>query len=127
MHYSIHFTTNKFDVSKENENPINPIYGESLLIWIREKLKGRYEIPEPEAEDWGWYTFIVWGERTYMLGSSATRREDGYCDWVLQIDKYRTVKERIFGKEKMNHGDACLAFFESLLEADAEIKSVRIE
>lgn len=127
MHYSIHFSTNKFDVLKEKENPINPIYGESLLIWIREKLKDKYEIPEPEAEDWGWYTFIVWDERTYMLGSSASIREDGDCDWVLQIDKYRTIKEKIFGGEKMISDDACLAFFKSMLEEEAGLKGLRIE
>ncbi|MFT6986322.1 MAG: hypothetical protein ACJAT7_002155, partial [Psychromonas sp.] len=31
MHIAISFKTSKFDVSNENKNPINLIYGESLL------------------------------------------------------------------------------------------------
>ncbi|MGE6461664.1 hypothetical protein ACQKC7_07775 [Pseudoalteromonas tetraodonis] len=56
MNEAIHFKTSMFDVSKERENPINPIYGLSLLEWLREKLRGKIDIAEPDAEDWGWFS-----------------------------------------------------------------------
>jgi hypothetical protein len=34
----LRFTTALFDVSKERENPINPIPGESLLLWLKDKV-----------------------------------------------------------------------------------------
>jgi hypothetical protein len=53
MAHVIRLTTDKFDVSKERPNPINPIAGESLLVWLREKAKPRALLTEPDAEDWG--------------------------------------------------------------------------
>lgn len=48
MNQAIHFKTSMFDVSKERENPINPIYGVSLLEWLRNELKGNLEITANE-------------------------------------------------------------------------------
>jgi len=56
MKEALYFKTSLFDLSKEIENPINPIYGISLLNWLRKELKDTIEITEPEAEDWGWYS-----------------------------------------------------------------------
>ncbi len=67
MHHIITFKTTKFDVSKEKENPINPIYGYSLLDWLKDQLIERVEIESPDAEDWGWYSFLKWENRSYML------------------------------------------------------------
>ena len=39
MAHVIRFRTDKFDVSKERPNPINPIPGESLLLWLRERAR----------------------------------------------------------------------------------------
>ena len=51
----VRFTTGLFDVANEPPNDINPIHGESLLLWLAEKLKGHVAVPVPQAEDWGWY------------------------------------------------------------------------
>ena len=50
----VRFTTSLFDVAKERPNPINPIPGESLLLWLREKSLPRVQVSERDAEDWGW-------------------------------------------------------------------------
>ncbi|HEX3880215.1 MAG TPA: hypothetical protein VHW24_24705 [Bryobacteraceae bacterium] len=50
----LRFYTAAFDVTKERPNPINPIPGESLLLWLREKAKGLVEISAPDSEDWVW-------------------------------------------------------------------------
>jgi len=51
MNKAIHFKTSMFDVSQERMNPINPIYGISLLLWLKEELKDKVKITEPDAED----------------------------------------------------------------------------
>lgn len=71
MNHAIHFKTSLFDVSKEKVNPINPIYGISLLEWLKEELKGKLEITEPDAEDWGWYSELVYQGSNYLIGASA--------------------------------------------------------
>jgi hypothetical protein len=89
----IRFTTDEFDVSKECPNPINPIPGESLLVWLREQAEPRAQLTEPDAEDWGWYSFVDWDGRQYLLGASASD-DEGEREWVLQIDKQRSMLVR---------------------------------
>src|SRR6185436_10230051 len=94
----VRFNTAKFDVSKERPNPINPIPGESLLLWLRDQARPDVAVSEPDTEDWGWYSYVEWKGRTYMLGSSASDAEGGEREWVLQIEKHRSVGEKILGR-----------------------------
>lgn len=121
----IRFTTDTFDVTKERPNDINPIYGESLLLWLAEKLKGEVVMTEPQTEDWGWYVDIDWKGRSYMLGASASDEENGQREWVLQIVKHRTLKERILGQEKMTAEDECVVHLRRLL--DKAFANVRVD
>ena len=127
MHFIIRFTTDKFDVTKEDENPINPIFGQSLLLWLKDKVSDKLEFDEPDAEDWGWYTYISWAGRSYMLGASTEGDGKNGNEWVFQVDKLRTFKEKLFGKEKMTKEDQCLLFFKSIFDSEPEFKDVEIE
>ncbi len=122
----IRFITDKFDVSKERPNPINPIPGESLLSWLRERAQPRVHLTEPDAEDWGWYSYADWNGRQYLIGASASEEEDER-EWILQIDKQRSMKEKLLGREAMRNDDDCAAYFQSLLEAEPAFKSVSID
>ncbi|MCG7541073.1 hypothetical protein EXT48_16970 [Pseudoalteromonas sp. CO348] len=131
MHIAISFKTSMFDVSKENKNPVNPIYGESLLKWLKQELDSEFEFTEPDAEDWGWYSYITWNNRQYMLGAS-TYFEEGddpksELEWVFQIDKPRSLKEKLLGREKISTADDCVLFFKSKFEAQPEMNSVVFE
>jgi hypothetical protein len=123
----IRFTTAFFDVTKERPNDINPIHGESLLLWLAEKLKGEVVVPEPQTEDWGWYVDIDWKGRSYMLGASASDEEDGLREWVLQIVKHRTLKERVMGHEKMTAEDECSIHLRRLLESEKAFSGVSVD
>ncbi|MGZ8253522.1 MAG: hypothetical protein ACXW2G_05490 [Burkholderiaceae bacterium] len=124
----IRFMTDKFDVSKERPNPINPIPGESLLIWLQERTQTRTSMSEPDAEDWGWYSSVNWNGRTYLIGASASEEEDeGEREWILQIDKQRTLKEKLLDREAMAADDECAAHFQALLEAEPAFKSVSVD
>ena len=123
----IRFNTARFDVAKERPNPINPIPGESLLLWLRERAKQHAEVTEPDAEDWGWYSFVDWKGRQYLLGSSASDEDSGQREWILQIDKQRSVKEALMGREKMKADDECAQFFQQLLEDEPSFTSVSVD
>jgi hypothetical protein len=131
VHITISFKTSKFDVSNENKNPINPIYGESLLKWLKLELGSAHEITEPDAEDWGWYSNITWKGREYMLGASAYYEEGddptSELEWVFQIDKQRSFKEKLLGKEKISRNDECVLLFKSKFEAESDITSIVFE
>lgn len=122
----IRFTTDKFDVSKERPNPINPIPGESLLVWLRDRAQPRTLMTEPDAEDWGWYSYVDWNGRQYLIGASASE-DEGEREWILQIDKQRTMKEKLLGREAMTVDDECADFFQGLLEAEAAFKGVSVD
>jgi hypothetical protein len=46
----IRFTTALFDVSKERPNSIRPIFRESLLLWLTDKLRGRVALTSPDKK-----------------------------------------------------------------------------
>ncbi|MPZ42424.1 MAG: hypothetical protein GEV05_03300 [Betaproteobacteria bacterium] len=123
----IRFTTSLFDVAKERPNPINPIPGESLLLWLRKRALPRVQVSEPDAEDWGWYSSVVFDGRPYTLGASASDEENGEREWVLQIVKHRSFVEKLLGREKLTEGDECAAFFQSFLESETNFKSLSVD
>lgn len=131
MSKTIHFKTSLFDVSKEQENPINPIYGVSLLEWLRRELVNEIAISEPDAEDWGWYSELSYEGQNYLIGSCAFFEEGenptAELEWVFQVDKYRSFKEKLFGKNKMTSSDSCFVFFKAFFEKHPDIKEVQIE
>ena len=120
----IRFTTDLFDVSRERENPINPIYGESLLLWLGERIGSTHALTPPEAEDWGWYSMIDWHGRQYLIGSSASDEEDGQREWILQIEKMRSFSEKLLGREKMTDDDPCAAHVQALLAAEPAFRGL---
>lgn len=131
VHITISFKTSMFDVSKEHKNPYNHIYGESLLKWLKQELASEFVITDPDAEDWGWYSYITFNNRQYMLGAS-TYFEDGddpksELEWLFQIDKPRSLKEKLLGREKISIADECVLFFQSKFEAQSDINSVAFE
>lgn len=124
----IRFNTALFDVSKEQPNPINPIGGQSLLLWLAQQLIGRVSLTSPDTEDWGWYSTLDWNGRRYMVGSSASDEEvDGVREWVLQIVKHRSVKERLLGQEAMTGDDACVHLLLDVLRREPAFLGITLE
>ena len=123
----IRFTTNAFDVTRERKNPINPIYGESLLLWLRQQTMGRIPMARPEPEDWGWYSDLEWNGRAYMLGAVSMDGENGQREWVLQIVKHRTIKEKLLRRERMGPEDECAEFFRRILAAEPRFSDVSLD
>ena len=113
-----------FDLSAEDENPVNPIHGQSFLLWLRDKARDIVEIGEPDTEDWGWYTFLEWKGRSYLLGASAEESDDPEVYWVFQLEKQRSFGEKLLGREKMTEDDECLQYFRSLIDAEPAFNNV---
>lgn len=124
----LRFRTARFDVTRERPNPVNPIHGESLLLWLRERLAPTHPMPAPEPEDWGWYTDLAWEGRAYLIGASAEGPgEDGLCAWVLQVEKSRSAMEKLTGRARMDAADPCLRHLHALLAAEADITGIETE
>jgi hypothetical protein len=129
MAHVITFRSAKFDVARERPNPINPIVGESVLRWLRERLsESRYETTEPEPEDWGWYIDVRGGDASYLVGASGDGPDHSSrdVDWTIQIEKHRALKEKITGKNKLMADDPLSAAIERLVRQDAAAVDVEV-
>ena len=128
MTHVISFKTARFDVSKETPNPINPIAGQSVLNWLREELsKAQYKVTEPATEDWGWYVDVEGGGATYLVGASADAEDSTLSvEWVVQVHKHRTVKDKLLGRNKMTADDPLAALVERVVRADPGIEEVSV-
>lgn len=127
MRSVIIFHSKLFDVSRELENPNNQISGTSLLEWLRVRVEADLEMSAPESEDWGWYSDVNWQGRSYMIGSSANESPDGNHEWVLQIVKSRSVKERLLGQAKMLADDPCFLYFHGLITQEPAFTEISVE
>lgn len=121
------FNTSKFDVAREPKNPINPIPGASLLEWLQKQVNGAVEVSTPEPEDWGWYSYVQWEGRNYLLGASASEAEGGDHEWVFQVVKQRSIWEKLLGRAAMSRDDECAKYFRGLLEREASFKGLTSE
>ena len=130
MNKALFFKTSLFDPSTEDENEINPIYGQSLLIWLRDRLGDEIEFAEIDVEDWGWYSHVTWDGRRYLIGSTAYFEEgddpNQEIEWVFQVDKIRSLKEKLLGRAKMMQDDPCFQFFKEYFEKEPQIKDVDV-
>ena len=125
----ITFRSARFDITRERPNPINPIAGESLLQWLREKLsERRYETTEPDAEDWGWYIDVKADGAAYLVGASGEAGDDapGSVDWTIQIDKHRSLKDKISSSNKLAADDRLSAEIERLVRQDADAGGIEV-
>ena len=129
MAHLISFTTDRFDISGERPNPINPIAGQSVLLWLREELsRAQYRVTEPDTEDWGWYIDVENADASYLVGASAEPADrPPAVAWVVQVHKHRSMKDKIFGRNKMAGDDPLFALIERLVRGGARIEQVTVE
>ena len=117
------FRSAKFDVAAESPNPINPIAGESILLWLREQLSDSpYRATAPEAEDWGWYVDVSGAGASYLVGASAeVSAPEAAVDWTIQIDRHRSFTDKLKGTNKMSDDDPLSRLLERILRSEAAV------
>ena len=128
MAHLISFTTARFDVSGEKPNPINPIAGQSVLLWLREELlRAQYRVTEPDTEDWGWYIDVEGADAGYLVGASADAAEPiPTVEWTVQVHKNRSFKDKVLGRNKMAADDPLFALIEKIVRGDSRIERVSV-
>jgi hypothetical protein len=127
MHPVIRFKTTLFDLAAEKPNPINPIRGSSILEWLRARPPEDMEMSDSAAEDWGWYCDVTWPGATYLLGASAEEAGDGNHEWALQLEKSRSLVDKLLGRNKLAEDDFCLATLREVLSQEPAFTEVTVE
>lgn len=110
-------------------NPINPIAGQSVLNWLRDELaKSNYQSTEPDTEDWGWYMDVKGDGASYLVGASADAEDTApTVEWTVQVHKSRSLKDRIFGSNKLHPDDALCALIERIIRADDTMEVLSVD
>ena len=129
MAHVFSFRTARFDVSKETPNRVNPIAGESVLLWLRQELlNAGYDATHPDTEDWGWYIEVEGNGASYLIGASADAQAiESDVDWTLQVEKLRSPKDKLLGRNRMASDDQVAGLVEMLLRADSGIEHVVVD
>ena len=128
MAHLFSFKTSLFDISREEPNDINPIAGQSVLFWLRDELvNAHYRVTEPATEDWGWYIDVDGDHGSYLVGASADADAAPPIEWMVQVDKLRSLKDKLLGKNRMEANDALSALIERLIRADSRLELVEID
>lgn len=129
MAHVIQFTSEHFDPAKERPNPVNPIAGEGVLRWLKEKLEAHgYEATAPDTEDWGWYMDVSRDGAHYLVGASG-EPGDGRApvEWTVQIHKHRTLKDRLMGRNTLAADDTLTTLLETLLRESPGAPSLNVQ
>ena len=123
------FRTARFDVREEDPNPINPIPGQGVLRWLRAQLAGGHcTVTEPAAEDWGWYIDVECEGARYQVGASADLDSSTpEIEWMVQVDKHRTLKDKVLGQNKMAADDRLVALIGDIVRSVPEFSEVTSE
>jgi hypothetical protein len=129
MAHLITFTTARFDPASEPANPINPIAGQSVLLWLRDGLaKAGYRTTEPDTEDWGWYFDVADAQGSYLVGASGDGNSDGpEIEWVIQVDRHRSLMDRLLGRNRLTADDPLLACIEDIVRAEPAVSNVIVD
>lgn len=128
MVHLITFVTGRFDPAKETPNDINPIAGQAVLLWLRERLQSLgYDTTLPAMEDWGWYAGSDNGTSSYLVGASGDPESGPDVHWFIQIHKHRSLKDRMFGRNRLNSADRLSEAVERLVRGEKDFRDVSVE
>ena len=132
MAHLVSFTTSQFDPIAEPANPINPIPGISVLSWLRENvLRNSDRSTEPDAEDWGWYIHVESGGSTYLVGGHCLVEDDAPQspdnEWMIQVDKRRSIAEKLFGKNKLADDDPLFKLITNAVRSEEAFVDVHVD
>ncbi len=130
MAHVVTFRSSKFDPADEPANPINPIAGHAVLLWLSDSVRAAgYECGEPDAEDWGWYLDVTGHDATYLLGASGESEPggDGAVDWTVQLHRHRSFTDKLLGRNVQTPDDPLTALVERVVRADPALLNAEID
>jgi len=113
----------------EEENPINSIKGKSVGEWLGELLrKEEINVSNLGAEDWGWYSYATYQGNKYLIGFVAylARSENEVPEIIIQVDKRRSLFERVLGKNKLTKNDSLLSIIERYIKGIDDVANIEV-
>jgi len=131
MRHDLLFETDRFNLSQERENFINPCcFGEDLAGWLRGKLAERgAKASEPAQEDWGWYLGADYEGHSYFIGIGGNADEGrggNYGEWRIMVEEPQSLWARLT-KKKTPTPEKMFALIRSIVESEPGFTNVRLD
>ena len=83
---------------------------------------------EPATEDWGWDMDVEGGGASYMVGASGDAQGSGpNVDWVVQVHRHRSFKDKLLGRGKMTVDDPLVTILQKIVRADNSLEQVSVD
>jgi hypothetical protein len=130
MSRDILFETSRFNLTEVKPHFINDCcFGEDLARWLREMLIAvGMTVIEPAQEDWGWYIEASHDGQSYFIGIGGNA-EEGAADtnqgqWRISIEKHRSLKQKLTGKNKMTADEPIIPIIRGLLEREPDVSNI---
>jgi hypothetical protein len=98
----VQFKSAVFNVTQVQPHFINDCcFGEDVALWLRPQLQQLgYEATEPGQEDWGWHLDCTRDGVTHTLNIGGYDDESGRGEWRIIVERNRSLKERILGRNQ---------------------------
>jgi hypothetical protein len=130
--YDLVFETDRFNLSQPKEHYINGCcYGDDVAAWLRGKLAELgIQATEPGQEDWGWYMDVYHQGIAYFVGVGGHAEDESSGnrgEWQFIIEKHRSLKEKLTGKNQMAEHEEILAILKGIIESEPDMTFLRIE
>jgi len=99
-----------------------------LLLWLRERLQALgYNTTRPETEDWGWYVYSERGASSYLVGASGDPESGSDIHWMIQIHKERSLRDKMFGRNKLASNDELSEAVEWLVRGEKDFRNPSVK
>jgi hypothetical protein len=86
-----------------------------------------YDVSNPEPEDSGWYCYASKNGSRYLVGASGEPEgTNPNIEWIVQIHKVRSLKEKIFGLNKLNSDDRLSLAIEEVIRKEPDFRNVSV-
>ena len=124
----LEFSTALFGTSPAEGLDGNPKLGHALAEMLRLEFQAlNYETDDVVAEEaWGWSFYMQYYHRRYMIGTFAysdtppipekTTTSGKQVKYLVQFDKKRSFKERLFGQNKFAHDEPIIELTAAILK-----------
>ena len=71
---------------------------------------------------------VTSADGSYMVGASADASEPAErVDWVIQVERVRSLKERLLGRSLLAADDPLCVLIERLVRADQDNQDITVE
>jgi len=132
MHVDITCKTDRFNLSIVGEDFINDCcFGEDFSKWLVTALEAEgIDADLICMEDFGWANQASLNGASYLICVAGNSEEEpgrpNYGTWHIMIERHRTIKEKILGRNKTTPSDPLVQKISQVLRA-AGLSDVAVE